>query len=163
MKMGQLLSRSILIAAISILFSSCDFQVVKNPGPQISRSVKQAIENNTFICSYKLCDSSINGVRIESVFVEKKYFSDGSFFSKFDVDCCKSQLVIVSVNYLASEGTGFSVNWDIPYFNLYSSNIIYRDYEGLLFPDSIPLKVVSIKGKNKNVIQELTLYKEDLN
>lgn len=136
---------------------SCDFHVVKNPGLQLSWSASQAKENNTFICSYKLEDSTINGVKIEAVFAERKYSSDGGFFSGYNIDCCKSQLVIVSADYLASEGTGFSVDWDIPEFNLYSSNLIYSDYKGTLFPDSIPISVLSTK--DKRIIQKLTLYK----
>ncbi len=155
--MEQLLSRSILFLIISIVMTSCNFHVIKKPGPQVSWSVVQAKENKTFICSYKLKDSTINGIKIEAIFAERKYSSDGGFFSKFDIDCCESQLVIVSVNYLASEGAGFSVKWDIPGFNLYSSNLIYQDYKGGLFPDSIPISVISLK--NKQIIEKHTLYK----
>jgi hypothetical protein len=154
--MGQLLNRSILFIILSVAITSCGFHVVKNPGPQISWSVVQAKENKTFICSYKLKDS-INGIKIESIFAERKYSSDGGFFSKIDFDCCESQLVFVSVNHLASEGTGFGVKWSIPGFNLYSSYLIYKDFKGVIFPDSIPISVVSIK--DKQIIEKHTLYK----
>jgi len=160
---GQLLHRSklnscFLFLLLSVFFSSCDFHLVKNPGPQISWSIKQAKENNTFIGAYKAKDRLLDSISIEVVFAEKKYSSDGGLFSKFDIDCCKSQLVIVTDNYLASEGKGFSVDWTISDFSLYSSNIIYKDYDKGSFPDSIPISVVSLK--NKRVLQRLTLYKE---
>lgn len=147
----------ILILAVSILMVSCNFRVVKKPGPQLSWSVSQSKENNTFICGYKLDDSIINGVKIESIFAEKKYSSDGGLFSGYNIDCCKSQLVIVSRDYLASDGTGFSVDWEIPNFYAFSSSIIYCDYNSNNFPDSIPLSVISLK--DKRIIEKLTLHK----
>jgi len=155
--MVRFLDNSILFIIISIVLASCDFHVVKNPGPQLSWSIAQAKKNNTFICSYRPSDSTINGVKIEAVFAERKYSSDGGFFSKFDIDCCKSQLVFVSADYLASEGTGFSVDWDIPNFNIYSSKLVYRDYKGVVFPDSIAL--LAISKKDKHIIQQITLFK----
>jgi len=67
--------------------------------------------------------------------------------------------VIVSVNYLASEGSGFGVKWDVPGFNLYSSNLIYQDHKGILFPDSIPISVIrQIGADNKGAsIKDLAI------
>ena len=96
-------------------------------------------------------------MKIESVFAEHKYSHDGGLFSKFDVDCCNSQLVVVSNGCLASDGIGYSVDWDISQFKIYSSNIIYRDYKGVNLPDSITLDVLSMHGKN--VIQRVVMQK----
>src|SRR6478609_4164326 len=96
-------------ALFTLLFASltsCDFHVIKRTGPQYSRSVNQAKQNQTFICEYKLKDSVINGVKIKSIFAERKYSHDGGFFSKFEIDCCNSQLVLVSKDYLASDVNG---------------------------------------------------------
>ncbi|MGY4384643.1 hypothetical protein ACVWYN_001669 [Pedobacter sp. UYP24] len=69
--MERLLIRSILFLIISIVLISCKFHVLKNPGPQVSWSVAQAKENNTFICSYRIKDSTLNGVKIEAIFAER--------------------------------------------------------------------------------------------
>ena len=148
---------SIFFTLLVVLLTSCDFHVVKRTGPQYSWFVDQAKQKKTFICEYRLSDSTIKGVKIESVFAEHKYFHDGGFFSKFDIDCCNSQLVVVSKDYLASYGTGYSVDWDIPQFEIYSSNIIYRDYKGTAVPDSILLKVIA--KSDSRVIQSITLRK----
>jgi hypothetical protein len=158
MKMGRLSDRSLSLWIVGILLlTSCDFHVNNRTGPQYSWSVAQSKDNRSFICEYRLNNSIINGVDIKNVVAEHAYSSDGGLFSKYDIDCCNSQIVIVSKSYLASDGRGYSVDWDISGFKVYSSNIIYRELKGVNLPDSITLFVRS--KKNNSVLQTLTLHK----
>ena len=52
-------------------------------------------KHDTFICEYKLSGDKINGLKIESIFAEKKYWLGEGFWSRFDINCCESQLIIV--------------------------------------------------------------------
>jgi hypothetical protein len=153
--------KNIFFSFILLLFlTSCQFHNIETPGAQISWSVAEAKKNNTFICGYKLPGNKINGIKIETIFAEKKYSSDGGYFSKYQIDSINSQLVIVAKDYMAKDGLGLGVNWNISGFNPYSGKITYRNYNFKSFPDSIPIIITAITGKDSTkVVEKLTLYK----
>ena len=152
--------KDLILFALLGITTSCQFHLVKNPGPQISSSISESKNNNTFICQYRLSNKTINGVKIACAFAEKKYSSDGGLFSHYDINCCKSQLVIVSSSYLASDGKGFDITWKMRDFNLFNGKIIYRDYNTMMPPDSISLNVVAIKARDSTeAIGRFVLYK----
>jgi hypothetical protein len=148
---------------ICFLLSSCDFNINDGPGPKISSSVKESQKHGTFICAYKLRDNYISGIRIQTIFAEKKFLREKGFFLKKVISCCESQLIIVSsTEPFSTQSSGYGVNWKITGFVTPSpfASVIYRDYKGMLFPDSIPITVMAIKGKDSaQIIQRLTLYK----
>ncbi|MEB0262309.1 MULTISPECIES: hypothetical protein [unclassified Mucilaginibacter] len=149
-----------LIVIINILLSSCGFNVTDNPGEQMSSSIDVSKNHSAFICAYQVQGNNINGIPIKTIFAEKEYWLDKGLFGKHHVDCCKSHLVIVSKGYFATDSTGYDINWELINFKSQHSSIIFKDYNGILFPDSIPIIVVSIKGKDSSqVIKKLTLYK----
>jgi hypothetical protein len=163
----KIMAKLLGLNIIYILFvippmSGCEFNITDKPGPQVSSTIEVSKKHKAYLCNYRIDGNKINGVLLNEIFVEKKYSLDKGFFSKFHVSDSLAQLVIVSKGDFATQYTGYAIDWQLVGFKSKASSIIYRDI-GTNLPDSIPLKVVSIKGKNKNVIQELTLYKEDLN
>ncbi len=148
---------SLILASLSLIYA-CNFRVVKQPGSQYSTSVVYSKEVDAFICEYLPIDSLFNGVVIESIFAERKYSSNGGFLSGFENDCCNAQLIVVSKSYLASDGRGYGVDWEIPNFTLRSGSLISCDYKGVAIPDTIRL---NIKRKNDGKpIHNVVLYKK---
>jgi len=148
---------------VCFMLSACDFNVNDGPGPQMSSSVKESQKHSTFIGAYKVNGDAINGIRIETIFAEKKFWREKGFLLKKEINCCESQLVIVSATQpFSTQTSGYDTDWKILGFvnPSPSASIIYRDYKGVLLPDSIPITVVAIKGKDSSkVIQKLILYK----
>jgi len=145
---------------ICFLLSSCDFNVNDSPGDQMSMSIKEAKRHGTFICEYKIKGGVINGVRIKTVFAERKFLREDGLLLRKRINCCESQLVIVSTQPLSNEATGYDFDWKISGFESPGTFLIYKDYNGILFPDSIPITVVAVKGKDSTqFIEKRTLYK----
>ncbi len=141
---------AISILITSFMLTACDFNINDNPGPQMSSSIKESQKHNTFICAYKLRGAAINGIKIQTVFAEKQFFREKGFFLKKVIICCESQLVIVSQTQpFSTQSSGYDTDWKILGFVNPSpeASLIYRDYKGTLFPDSIPIIVISIKRK----------------
>ena len=149
----------LLLLTFSYFFYSCKFNITDNPGPQISTTIKTSKDCGSFICAYNIKGSNINGLRVESIFAEKKYSLGEGIFGKFSLDCCESQLIIsfkddntmTTLNEVAQ-------NWEILGFKLKNSKIITKDYKGILFPDSIQIVMVPDLS-NKAGFENLTLYK----
>jgi hypothetical protein len=149
-----------LIFLFTILVEGCQFHYIENPGPQISSSIKVSKANSVFINAYKPNLNRINGVLIDTVFAEKKYSSDGGFFSNYKIDSNNLQLIIVTRDYLVRNGKGFGVNWIVQGFNPYSGKIAYRDYKQRELPDSIIMEIDSMNdGHLTQIIGKLTLHK----
>jgi hypothetical protein len=158
MKSCKLYLYSVFLFAI--FDEGCRFHYIENPGSQISSSIKVSKENSVFINAYKPNLDSINGILIDTVFAEKKYSSDGGFFSNYRIDSDKLQLIIVTHDYLVRDGKGFGVDWIIQGFNPYSGKITYRDYKQRELPDSMVMEVDSMNnGHLTHIIGKLTLYK----
>ena len=144
--------------------SSCDFNINDWPGPQMSSSVKESKLHGTFICEYKVNSNNINGTDISSIFAEEQFSRGENFLRTKEISCCESQLVIVCNDNEAfsTQTSGYDTDWKIIGFVNPSPGafIIYRYYKGTLFPDSIPITIVGLKGKDSSrVIKKLTLYK----
>jgi hypothetical protein len=123
-------------------------------------SVKEAQKHGTFICEYKIKGGVINGVEIKTVFAEKKFWRDKGLLLKKEINCCESQLVIVSSKPFVMDGVGSGINWKVLGFETKSSYILSKDYKSTVLPDSISITAVAIKGKDSSqVIQKLNLYK----
>jgi len=151
---------TLLSLTTCFLLSSCGFNVNNSPGPQMSMSIKEAQKHGTFICEYKIKGGVINGVGIKTIFAEKKFWRQKGLLLKKQINCCESQLVIVSSEPFVADGVGSDINWKVVGFETQSSYIINKDYKSILLPDSIPITVVAIKGKDTSqVIQKLILYK----
>jgi len=147
---------------ITVLLSSCDFKLNDEPGAQISASIKEAKSHGTFICSYGVKGNKIDGIEIKSIFAEKKYWRGEGVFFKKKINCCESQLVIVSNDNepFTTERAGFNKRWKINGFKNKYTLRLFKEYEGILFPDTIPIAIMAIKGQDcGKIIQRLTLYK----
>jgi hypothetical protein len=153
----------IFILIVCFLLSSCDFNVNDWPGQQMSPSVKESKLHGTFICEYRVNGNNINGTAISSIFAEKQFSRQDNLLRSKEISCCESQLLVVSeAQPFSTQTTGYDTNWKIIGFANPSpeASIIYRYYKGTLFPDSIPIKVVGLRGKDSSrVIKRLTLYK----
>ncbi len=137
-------------------FVSCDFDINDSPGAQMSVSVAEAKKHSTFLYSYRINGNILNGVDIATVFAEKQYWLDPKPFSKNKIDNLTSQLVIVSKNLAVDYNKG----WKLRGFKSINSLIIYKYYKGTTLPDTIPIAVVSIVGKDTTqIIERDTLYK----
>jgi hypothetical protein len=140
-------------ALIALLFPSCNFNIDDNPGPQISSSVEDAKNHNTFICAYKVNRNRINGSLVNSIFAEKKYWLNEGFFGTFDINCCESQLIIV----YDSSHNSTPLN-DIPEsWEAIHSDIIAKYYDGIVFPDTIHIMVKP--DVTKAIENDITLCK----
>jgi hypothetical protein len=128
-------------------------------GPQYSWSIQDAKKNKTFICEFKAESSVIEGSKIESIFAEKQYKSDGGFFSGYQIDSCKSQIVFVSKDYLTKEGKGYGVNWQMEGFQTYSGKIIFRKFNTSQFPGKIKIKVFKILNDTLKYSQMIIFHK----
>jgi len=163
--MGLLFIRSlnkiyiVISIAITMLLFSCNFNITDNPGPQISSTIESSKKHNTFICAYKIDSNNINGIPIESIFAEKKYWLSKGFFGKFNINCCESQLIITfkdDNNIITLDG--IPQNWEIIDFKPIHSKMLIRDYKSNLFPDTIQLKIIP-DVKNKQIFETLNLYR----
>ena len=146
--------------SICFLFLSCDFNINNRPGPQMSMSVKEAQSNGTFICEYGIVGNTINGIHINTIFAEKKFWRNEGVLLKKQINCCESQLIIVSAQHFSNDGTGYDFDWNLQGFEGLGNYLIYKDFMSISLPDSIPITVVAINGKDSTrVIEKLTLYK----
>ncbi|WCT13651.1 hypothetical protein [Mucilaginibacter jinjuensis] len=121
-------------------------------------SVEESQGHETFICEYKVRGNSINSVGIKTVFAERKFWREDNIWLKKEINCCQSQLVIVSTQPFSTEYTGYGISWKIQGFKAPGTYLVYKEYNGIVFPDSIPIFVVKIKNKDTSqVIETLTL------
>lgn len=151
----------VFFSFLTLLFlSSCDFNINDSPGPQMSMSVREAQSHGTFICEYTVPDSSINGVKIKTIFAEKKFWRQEGVLLKKQINCCESQLVIVSTQSFSGGSSGYDVDWKLSGFESPSTYLVYRNFKSIIFRDSIPITIVVIKGRDSSqVIKRLTLHK----
>ncbi len=153
----------ISIVVIPLIFSSCDFNVNDSPGPKMSSSIKEAQSHGTFLCAYKVDNNVINGIKVETIFAEKQYSRENGFLLKKRIECCKSQLIIISLTQpFSTQNSGFDVDWKLTGFETPSpyASIIYKDYKGVSLPDSVPITVIALQGTDSShIIQTLKLYK----
>lgn len=141
------------------LFSACDFNINDSPGPQMSFSVKEAKKHGTFICAYSVKDSVINGIKISSIFAEKKFWRDEGVLEKKTINCRESQLVIISDSCLSCDGIGpYDSKWNISGFDLKSSYAICANFKGTTFHDRMPIKLIK-KSKNGDIDSIIYLVK----
>jgi len=123
-------------------------------------SIKEAQKYGTFICEYKIKGGAIKGIRIKTIFAGKKFWREKGLLLKKQINCCEFLLVIVSSDPFVVDGIGSDINWKVVGFETHSSYILNKDYKSILLPDSIPITVVAIKGKDTSqVIKKLILYK----
>ena len=127
----------------------------------MSSSIKESKSHGTFICSYRIKGNKINNIPIEEIFAEHQFWrKNDHFLLQKRIDCCQSQLVIVSSMPFVVDGVGSDINWKVVGFETHSSYMINKAYKSISLPDSIPIIVVAIKGTDSTqVIQKLTLYK----
>ncbi len=140
---------------------SCNFRIVEEPGPQWSSSIKYAKEIKTYICSYKIPGDTINGDSVECIFAERQYSYNGNKLGSYDISSNESQLEIVFKYPISKEDNeiNYERDWKLDDFkNLKSDRMIYRNYEKVLLPDSIQLKITT-NIRNKPTTKNLTLYK----
>lgn len=143
-----------------MLNCSCDFNINNMPGPQRSFSIKEAKKHGTFICSYTVKGNKINGHHIKEILVEKKFWRSNKFLYPKEIDCCESQMSIISDEILTSEGNGFGFDWNISGFYAHNSYAMDADFKGTLFPDKFPLTVLNYKnGKRIFTLLYLTKVK----
>ncbi|CAN0084517.1 unnamed protein product, partial [Chrysoparadoxa australica] len=104
---------------------SCDFHVVKNIGPQISSNAERSKEVGAFVAKYKM-DSSENAyvskIDFKSIFIERKYSSDGGLFSGYKIADDEMQLVFRSVEYLSDYHLKYGKDWELIGFKKPYSN-----------------------------------------
>ena len=145
--------RFILLGLI-MLFSSCNFNITDNPGPQTSTSIDWSKKHGAFICAYKVNGNRINGNLVESIFAEKKYRLNEGFFGTFEIDCCESQLIIVyDSSHNSNPLNDVPENW-----NYFRGEIIVKQYTGVVFPDTVHIRVRP-NVKDSTVVNDFTLYK----
>ncbi|MEO8885317.1 MAG: hypothetical protein ABI367_04580 [Mucilaginibacter sp.] len=126
----------------------------------MSGTIKESKSHGTFICGYRIKGNKINNIPIKEIFAEHQFWREEGVFLKKDINCCQSQLVIVSSKPFVLDGVGSDINWKIVGFETRGSYVITKDYKTILLPDSIPIVVVAINGKDTSqVVQKLTLYK----
>lgn len=132
-----------------------------SPGMQMSSSIGEAKSHDTFICEYKLKnDSIINGILVTTIFAEKQFWKDGSFFLKKHIDCCSAQLVIISKVPFSLGNTGYGLDWKIDDFRDRHSYCIYKEYKSINLPDSVNLNIIDLKGKDSmQIVKKIKLYR----
>ncbi len=146
----------VLSILICVCLVSCDFDIDASPGAQMSVSAADAKKHGTFLYSYRANKNALYNAEIETVFAEKQYWLDPKPFSKNKIDNLTSQLVIVCKN----DERDYDISWKISGFKSIHTLVIYKYYKGTTLPDTIPLQVVSINGKDTSkVIERDTLYK----
>jgi hypothetical protein len=152
-------SYNLALVLTVLFFSSCNFNLTDIPGPQISTTIRSSKKHGTFICSFRIKGNALNGVEIESIFAEKKYFLRKGFFGKSKINSSESQLVIVfkSDNKMITIND-IPKNWDVVGFTLHNSKIIVNEYKGNIFKDSIQIKLIP-NLKVPSSFEILTLYK----
>ncbi|MEO6228563.1 MAG: hypothetical protein ABIP10_00480 [Ferruginibacter sp.] len=144
---------------ISLLLTSCRFNITDNPGPQISSNLESSKSHGAFLCEYKINGSRISGLKVKSIFAEKKYGLQTGFWGKFDINCCESQLVIL----FQDDNTMTTLNdnpenWEVVGFHLHDSKIIIKYYQGISLPDNIEIYIRS-NVENKDSFEIITLNK----
>jgi hypothetical protein len=138
------------------LISSCDFNINDSPGPQMSFSVKEAKKHSTFICAYALQGNVINGIKINTIFAERQFWRDEGFLEKKTINCCESQLVIISDGCFSCDGVGpYDDSWNISGFSLKSSYAIYANFKGTIFPSKMPIVIIK---KSTHGDKDTTVY-----
>jgi len=141
------------------LISSCNFNITDNPGPQISSTIESSKKHGTFICAYKITGNKLNGFEVTSIFAEKSYLLTEGLFGHFDIDCCKSQLVIVLKNDVIPTLNNEPINWKIIDFEIPHSSMAVKYYKSAVFPDKLDIQVIpSIKDTSN--IENITLLKQ---
>ena len=152
--------RWVLFLIFIATLESCNFNVENMPGSQISSSIKEAKQIGTFICAYRASQNIINGVNIESVFAEHQYVLGKGLFGNFTINCCESQLVIVSkddLDYPTLDDV--PQKWEIVGFEIINSRILEKDFKSINFPDRIVLEIRPDIIGHKDSIVRTTLYK----
>lgn len=145
-----------LLLFMLALLSACDFNINDSPGPQMSFSIKEAKKHGTFICAYSVKDSVINGIKISSIFAEKKFWRDEGFWEKKTINCSESQLVIITDSCLSCDGIGpYDNKWNISGFDLKSGYAICASFKGITFHDKMPIRLIR---KTKNGYLDSTVY-----
>lgn len=139
--------------------SSCNFNITDKPGPQISSTIESSKNHGAFICAYDVNGNSINGLRIQSVFAEKKYWLEEGYLGEFKINCCESQLIIK----LIDENTLITLNevpqnWEVIGFRSLNSKMIVKSQKGIVLPDSITI-LIRPDVKNKNTLESVTFHK----
>jgi hypothetical protein len=143
---------------ICVGLSSCDFNINDSPGRQYSLSVKESKQHRTFICEYKVKGNKINGHPINTIFAERKFWRNTGVLLTKEINCCESQLIVVSEDIIQQGGEGFSYDWNISGFSSIGSYWAYADFRGVAFPDVLPITVIN-KTNNKNLSTRLYLVK----
>ena len=147
------------VITINVLLTSCNFNVTDIPGPQISSTIESSKKHGTFICEYKLSGDKINGLKVESIFAEKKYWLRKGFWSRFDINCCASQLIIVfKDDNTMTTLNDIPQNWEIIGFHLQNSRLMVTGYGGIILPNKISLEIRP-DVKNIHNLEKLTLEK----
>ncbi len=139
--------------------SSCEFNFTDRPGPQRSSTIQDSKKHKAYLCTYRVQENKINGITLKEIFGEKEYYLDAGFFSRFHVSDSSAQLIIISKERFSEQYSGYGEDWEIEGFKQKGSTRIYQDSLQPDLPDSISLKVVSLKDKDRKILQELTLYK----
>lgn len=138
---------------------ACDFNVTNSPGPQISSSIEIAKKNGTFICAYKAAkqDSIIGRLQTGAVFLERRYRREKDFFLTKEINCCASQLVVISSQPLMDYGT----RWKLKDFTRQPSSFcVIKESAGVNAPDSIQLHYIEFNEMNKDTLfKVIDLYK----
>lgn len=157
--MKKLLNLLFMICCVTNF--SCDFNINHMPGPQLSWSIDQAKKYKTFICEYKVPGNRINGQPIREIFAERKYSRDIGLLSAKEIDCCESQLLIMSDSIVSGEGRGFEFEWTIKGFRAPHGYAAVANFKGTLFPNTFPITVIDYKnGKRVSTIVKLTKVQE---
>lgn len=146
-----------------ILITSCDFNVNDSPGSKLSSSIEEAKSHGTYICAYRINNDTIQGVKIEPIFAERKYEREKGLLLNKKIDCCKAQLIFISKNApFSTQNSGYDVDWKVIGFETPSpdASIIYKDYGSIMLPDTIPITIIALKGKDSSkTIAKRILYK----
>lgn len=144
---------------VMVMLSACDFNVTNSPGPQISSSIEIAKKNGTFICEYngQQLNSINHQIRIASVFLERRYRRKKDFFLTKDIDCCASQLVIISSHPLVNYGTG----WKLTDFTRQPSSFcVVKEIAGISAPDSMQLNYVEFnEASGDTLLKPIGIYR----
>ena len=147
------------VITINVLLTSCNFNITDIPGPQISSTIESSKKHDTFICEYKLAGDKINGLKVESIFAEKKYWLGEGFWNRFDINCCESQLIIVfKDDNTMTTLNDIPQNWEVVGFHLQNSRLMVKGYNGTLLPNKISLDIRP-DVRNIHNLEKLTLIK----
>lgn len=150
-----------IVLVMIIMQTSCDFHVVKKVGSQISSSAERSKEVGTFVAKYRI-DSSDNGyastINFKSIFIEKKYSSDGGLFSGYIISAEEMQIVFRSINYLSDYQLQYGKEWELKGFKNPYSNCLYKSVSADFISDTLILKY-TVKGDSVEMQNDLLLYR----